>query len=123
MSVVFLNHARVPMAEVMRHHDQRGAGHDRQAGPRMPQPVKRECLIELGGFRGISERAEVMVATPPSAVGSRKQREPQCTTSHELAAEIRAFSIENDVARLTALAVADKQGAALNLKIPNIERA
>lgn len=121
MPIVLLDHARINVAEVLGHDQQRCATHDSMTGIGMPQRV------EIGGGLDPSPRAcfghrAGLIRFPPTVPIRLPQHQLHtalggCKSSEEL----DRFVVQHDVTTTTGLARADVQGARIRIKVANLQ--
>ena len=72
VAVMSLDHARVGVAKVLRDDEQRGSGHDREAGPRMTQRMEVERRQDFRAFARRLQRAMLVRLAPRRTVSLHK---------------------------------------------------
>src|SRR5262249_43542913 len=68
VTVMFLDHARVAVAQVSRHDEQGYAIHDRVRGPGVPQTMESDWWRDLGVLAGLAHRAQLFRFPPVAAI-------------------------------------------------------
>src|SRR5262249_41926464 len=114
-----LHHARIYMAQILRHHQQGHPIHHGMACPGVTQAMKADSGRDLCSYDGFSHRTKLMRNAPLPA----EHRFTPGAPGSESFEKFSAFIREYDVAGFVALALADRQHAGVSVAICDFKAA
>src|SRR5215472_4942827 len=119
MPIVLFNHARIGMAQILRHDQQGHPIHHGMACPGVTQAVKADSGHDLRPYDGFSHGTKLMRNAPLPAEHRFIPGAPGSESSEKFSAFIREY----DLARFVALALADRQRARVSVEIGDFKAA
>ena len=119
MTVMPLHHARISMAQILRHHQQGHPIHHGVACPGVAQAVEADGGRDLRPYDGFSHRTKLMRNAPLPAEHRLIPGAPGSESFEKFSAFIREY----DVAGFVALALADRQRARVSVEIGDFKAA
>src|SRR5262249_28120370 len=119
MPIVLFDHARIGMAQILRHHQEGHPIHHGMTCPGVTQAVETDSRRDLRSYDGFSHRTKLMRNAPLLAEHQFVPGAPGSESFEKFSAFIREY----DVAGVVALALADRQRAGVSVEIGDFKTA
>jgi hypothetical protein len=118
---MFLDHSGIGVAEVLGHHQERHARHDRERCPAVTQDVERNPRRDRGVLARFLHRPRLLRRVPAAAVSVPEHEVAAGATGTVMLEEFRTFRRQDYMAWLAALRFADGNSTGIKIEVVHFE--
>jgi hypothetical protein len=121
MPVMFLDHPRIGVSKVLRHHHERRAIHHCVRSPRVAEDVEADRRLDPGALTGFSHWPRLLRPLPRAAIAVAEHQFMPTTARTMISEECRALVRQHHMARLAALALPDRQRIGIGIEVAHFQ--